>query len=145
MKVEYFTIIALLLSLNAFAEPIINDDDQSTKAIEARLAPIGIVDIAGQTKIASSIPNDAAIPDRSGKEIYENVCYVCHGTGAANSPKFGSASAWVPRKAKGMKKLLEHALNGYNFMPPRGTCTDCSNAEVEEAIRYMLSKSTPPS
>lgn len=129
----------LIFTLNTMAD---DNDKQSIAAIDARLAPFGMIDIAGQTKTTQIIKNDSAIPDRSGKEVYDNVCYVCHSTGAAGSPKFGSAAAWNPRKTKGMKTLLQHALNGYNFMPPRGTCSDCSDGEIEEAIRYMITNST---
>ncbi|MFK3999676.1 hypothetical protein ACI2KW_30405, partial [Pseudomonas aeruginosa] len=28
--------------------------------------------------------------------------------------------------AKGMPTLVQHVTNGFNAMPPRGLCTDCS-------------------
>ncbi len=39
-----------------------------------------------------------------------------------------------------MDTLLSNALNGFNAMPPRGTCADCSEEEIQAAINYMLGK-----
>ncbi|MGL4930710.1 MAG: c-type cytochrome [Plesiomonas sp.] len=36
-----------------------------------------------------------------------------------------------------MDTLQKHAISGINQMPPRGTCTDCSDDEIKAAIEYM--------
>ncbi|MFP3459052.1 c-type cytochrome, partial [Psychrobacter sp. SIMBA_152] len=48
-----------------------------------------------------------------------------------------SADDWAPRIAKGKDTLLDHAINGFNAMPPRGTCMDCSDDEISAAIDFM--------
>ena len=70
--------------------------------------------------------------------MYQGACFACHGTGALGAPK--SPDDWAPRIAKGKDTLLEHALNGFNAMPPKGTCMDCSDDEISAAIDFMTSK-----
>ncbi|MCD6047716.1 MAG: cytochrome c5 family protein [Gammaproteobacteria bacterium] len=129
-----YTVIAFS---NAFAS-----EDNSYAAIAKRLATPTIVDIMGEAKKIENTITDAARPERGGNETFNLYCTVCHGTGAAGSPKFGCKSAWEPRKAKGMKTLLQHAMNGFNFMPAKGTCLDCSQNEIEDAIHYMIDNSS---
>ena len=77
----------------------------------------------------------------AGKEIYTAHCGVCHDTGAAGAPKIGDAVDWSSRMKQGMTLVLDHAINGYNSMPPRGACMTCSDAEIKAAIDYILDKS----
>jgi cytochrome c5 len=59
----------------------------------------------------------------------------------AGAPKLGDAGAWAPRVAKGFDSLMSNAINGLNAMPPRGTCTTCSDEEIQGAIEYMTENS----
>jgi len=78
---------------------------------------------------------------RSGEEIYNKTCKVCHEAGIAGSPKFGDKAAWEPRIAKGMDALMASAVTGTaKGMPPKGTCMDCDDAELKGAIEFMVSK-----
>ena len=79
--------------------------------------------------------------DRSGEEIYNAKCFVCHASGVANAPKFGDSAAWAPKAEKGIEALLNTAKTGINAMPPMGTCMDCSDDELKVAIQYMLDNS----
>lgn len=80
----------------------------------------------------------AAMAERSGEEVYNTKCSVCHAAGVAGAPKFGDAAAWAPRAEKGIDALLATAISGINAMPPKGTCMDCSDAELKSSIQYML-------
>ncbi len=80
----------------------------------------------------------AAMAERSGEEIYNTKCSVCHASGVAGAPKFGDAAAWAPRAEKGMDALLATAITGIRAMPPKGTCMDCSDNELKVSIQYML-------
>lgn len=80
----------------------------------------------------------AAMAERSGEEVYNTKCSVCHVAGVAGAPKFGDAAAWAPRTEKGIDALLATAITGLNAMPPKGTCMDCSDNELKSAIQYML-------
>jgi len=68
---------------------------------------------------------------------YDKSCKVCHATGAAGAPMTGDAAAWAPRLAKGMDALLASVHNGFNAMPPKGMCFDCTDADYTALIEYM--------
>lgn len=123
-------------SLSVFADavpPGSNDD------IRARLKPFGAVCKAGDS---CGAPAAAATgTGLSGDKIYGQFCIACHGTGAAGSPKFGDGGAWAPRVAQGMETLFGHAINGKGGMPPRGTCSNCTDDEVKSAVQYILDNS----
>jgi cytochrome c5 len=79
-----------------------------------------------------------ALAERSGKEIYESSCKMCHATGISGAPKFGD-KIWIEHeKSHGMDEFMKIALEGKNAMPPKGACMDCSEAEIKAAIRYMI-------
>ena len=80
-------------------------------------------------------------PARSGDEIYNAHCTTCHATGVAGAPMLGDAAAWGERAAAGMGNLLRTSISGIGGMPPKGTCMDCSDDEMRNAIRYMLDRS----
>lgn len=79
----------------------------------------------------------------TGKKIYESHCAVCHGTGAAGAPKIGDDAAWAPRVKQGMDVIFQHAINGLNSMPPKGTCMTCSDEEIKAAAQYLVDSSKP--
>ena len=105
-----------------------------------RIKPVGKTCMEGQPCAAAAVA--ASSGTRTGEELYTAKCSLCHGTGALGSPKFGDASASGPRVAeRKLEGLYEHALKGFNSMPPRGTCADCSDDEVKGAVKYMVDKS----
>lgn len=61
-------------------------------------------------------------------------CGICHATGVLNAPKIGDKAAWAPRLKQGKAVLLEHAKNGFNQMPPKGTCADCTDEDLAKLI-----------
>ncbi|WP_193165218.1 c-type cytochrome [Microbulbifer hainanensis] len=71
------------------------------------------------------------------RQTYWRTCHSCHGSGVGGAPKAGDALAWAPRLDKGMDTLLDHAINGYRAMPPRGLCYDCSEADFAALIQLM--------
>lgn len=105
-----------------------------------RLKPIGDVCMAGDP-CASAVVEVAAGP-RSGKEVYDGKCMVCHAAGIAGAPKMGDGADWGARlTAKGPDGLFNNAWNGINAMPAKGTCNDCSEDEIKNAIAYMTDNS----
>ena len=79
--------------------------------------------------------------ERSGKEVVEATCAVCHGTGANGAPKIGDKKAWAARAARGLTGLSQNALNGVRKMPPHGGNPALSDTEIERAIAYMVNES----
>ncbi|AOS96545.1 Cytochrome c5 [Microbulbifer aggregans] len=78
---------------------------------------------------------------RSGEDVYNGSCQTCHAAGVAGAPKLGDAAAWSPRIAQGMETLYTHAINGFNAMPAKGLCADCSDEEIQAAVDYMAENS----
>lgn len=74
-----------------------------------------------------------------GQTVYEKNCIVCHQDGVAGAPKFRDESDWKPRlSGKSIDLLLASALKGLNAMPVKGTCQECSDADIKAAIEYMV-------
>jgi len=110
--------------------------------IRDRIKPVGEVCIAGEDcgDIAAPVAAAPAGP-RSGEDIYKTTCFGCHGTGVAGAPKLGDAAAWSGRTGKGMDAVISNAINGFNAMPPRGTCGSCSDDDIAATVRYMVDSS----
>ncbi len=78
----------------------------------------------------------------AGKKIYEQYCVGCHGTGAGGAPKMGDAGAWGPLKEQGVETLYQNALHGIGGMPAKGTCVTCTDADIKNAVEYIVQSST---
>jgi Cytochrome c5 len=76
-----------------------------------------------------------------GKVIYESACVACHATGVVGAPKIGNKADWAPRIEAGTGMLLQHALNGFGKMPPKGGRLDLSDGDVADAVAFMVSES----
>lgn len=75
---------------------------------------------------------------RTGEAVYNQGCAACHTAGLAGAPMLGNDSQWTDRTTKGLELLTSNAYNGYNAMPAKGMCIDCSETEIERSVQYML-------
>ena len=105
----------------------------SEAAVAERIKPV-----AEMGEIAD--PNAPRV-EKTGEEIVKTVCSACHATGALNAPKLGDTSAWKPRIATGLDKLIANATNGIRQMPARGGNPNFSNTEISRAVVYMTNQS----
>ncbi len=120
--------------------------------IRARVAKVGKLNIGdGQATPGAAVAAPAAATSSDAAPaapaatagsadpaaMYQTSCFACHGTGAAGSPILGDKEAWAPRIAQGEDVLLDHAINGFNAMPPRGAST-FSDDEIKAIIAYMV-------
>ena len=123
-------VAAIAFSSTVFAAKISQDQHD---AIAERIRPVGNVYIAGAepVKVEPSGPRD-------GAKVYGTFCVACHGSGVNGAPKIGDAGDWAPRIAQGKDTLSSHAINGFNAMPAKGTCMDCSDDEIVAAIDHMI-------
>lgn len=87
--------------------------------------------------LAALVSVQAMAADQAVVDRYKKTCAVCHGSGAAGAPKTGNDKQWAPRLEKGIDTLVDHAKNGFNAMPPKGMCFDCSDEEFKALIEYM--------
>lgn len=124
------TVAVAMLSFAVLAQT--PAEDKSQEELKARIAPVGQVYLAGSEPVAAK----PAGP-RTGEQVYQGACFACHATGALDAPKKGDAAAWKPRLAQGMETLHKHAIEGIRSMPPRGTCGDCSDDDILNAIKFM--------
>ena len=111
-----------------------NADPMVQAAIAERIAPVGKVN----TSVVKAAPVGGAT---DAKGIYQSACFACHGTGAAGAPKLGDKGAWKSRIAQGMETLVDHAINGFKGMPPKGGRGDLSDDLVKAVVEYMVKES----
>ena len=80
-------------------------------------------------------------PDRSGKDVVEQVCAGCHAQGLNGAPKIGDRKAWRARSKQGLTSLTKHALEGIRKMPAHGGKLDLTDLEIGRAVAYMVNQS----
>jgi cytochrome c5 len=126
---------ATVLALWAVSAQAATTDD-----IAKRLEPVGQVCVQGQEckgmEVAASAGGGGA---KTPDDVIAKHCNACHGSGLLGSPKIGDAADWGKRAKEqgGLDGLLAKAITGINSMPPKGTCADCSDAELKGAISKM--------
>ena len=103
--------LSLLFTLSVSAASV--QDDMSREAIAERIKPIGKHYVAGE----SSAAEESSGP-RSGQQVYDKFCTACHTSGVMGAPKINNAADWEERLAQGMDTVLNHAVEGFNAMPP---------------------------
>ncbi|OBT12936.1 cytochrome C [Vibrio sp. UCD-FRSSP16_10] len=123
--------VALVFSSASFASSTQTDND----AIAERIKPVGNVYVAG----ATPEPEAIATGPRDGAAVYGMFCTACHSSGVGGAPITNNAADWNDRIAQGKDTLVSHAINGFNAMPARGACMDCSDDEIIAAIDHMIS------
>ena len=80
----------------------------------------------------------AAPRARTGAEIVQNTCILCHGTpGVVGAPRARSTRDWRPRLREGVEGLMRSAAAGKGAMPVRGGMPDLSDDELRAAIIYL--------
>lgn len=138
------TIVLFIIAQNIVEPDLKLDDPRVAEAVQERIRPIGRLNTgdAPAPSAAATVQTAAAqaAETRSGAEVYDMVCHVCHSTGVLNSPKLGDAPAWSARLAKGTEALYASSINGLNQMPPKGGRPDLSDDEIRLAVDYMLER-----
>ena len=110
-------------------------DDGSRKqaAVVERIQPVA--------RVALAVPGAASAELKlSAQEVYNKVCMACHATGAAGAPKVGAKDQWEPRFAQGLDTLVKNAVNGIRGMPAKGGNPALTEANIKDAVAYMLSE-----
>jgi cytochrome c5 len=129
------TILAftLLIALIAKGFGVLNNDVKEPAAalaqVDENIKPVAMVEVAAA---------DSAGPTaKSGEEIYNSVCMMCHQAGLMAAPVFGNKEQWKPRIAQGYETLVSHAVNGIRNMPAKGGNASLSEGEVASAVLHM--------
>lgn len=74
---------------------------------------------------------------RSGEQVYDCTCIVCHGNGFLGAPKLGDQARWKKLIEEGPDDLVPMALKGIRAMPAKGGNPKLSDIEVARAVIYM--------
>jgi len=148
----------ILVVLVAFIVPIVgivmlvmlvtggkNIDPAGSTAKEAqmiadRLRPVGELWIAGgpPPRGAAPVAAVAAVKvEKTGEQVYQQVCAACHTTGALNAPRMGDKAAWGKLIAEGHDSLTKTSISGIRQMPARGGDPSLSDTEIRRAVAYL--------
>ena len=147
-------LLALMIVIFLIAARIIGIDEETMAAQRAEQVshstqPVGQVRLEGETEVTPEENVVAATETEAGdpgQDVYNGLCFSCHGTGLPGIPQLGDQAVWTGRIAKGKELLYEHAINGFTgesgiMMPAKGGNPALSNEEVKAAVDYMIAKS----
>lgn len=131
-----FTLLVALIAYmssgdvaDASADVVAEDRTQ----VEENIAPLASVEVA-------SAEDTAVKAEKTGEEVVNGSCAMCHGTGMMESPKLGDAGQWEPRIAQGYDTLVDNAINGIRNMPAKGGNAALSDKEIARAVAYMANQ-----
>lgn len=96
----------------------------------ARAALLVILWLAGPAATAGSLPPRQA-------RIHQQICATCHTRPGIGVPLVGDESAWASRRERGLTALVEATVNGVGGMPPLGTCSFCTQEDLELLVAYL--------
>ncbi len=88
--------------------------------------------LADEHTAETARPSDAALSQK-----YERACITCHASRASKAPLTGFVAQWQPRLQQGMPTLVAHARDGFQGMPARGFCNDCTDQDFAALIAFM--------
>lgn len=129
--------LGALASLSAYAL-----SDKQRAAIEERIRPVGEVCLEGDSTCGQQMAaGSGGDEERSPESIYDQYCTACHASGVAGAPKLGDEAAWDERLDKGIEEVYANSVNGIGGMPPKGTCMNCSEEEIQNTVDYMIEAS----
>jgi cytochrome c5 len=106
--------------------------EEPTKAETAKAETVDV------SKMTANLEN--------GKKVYSKTCIACHFTGVSGAPALKEdkykKEEWQSRADKGMAELFKNSITGFNnnLMPAKGTCVDCSDQDMFDAISYMYNE-----
>ena len=128
--------ISVFIAISSAYAYKVNEDLSYSSTLERIKSPEHVI-ISGDA--AQAVNKDAQL--KPGQKNYQKYCSVCHAQGVAGAPKKGDSAAWTVRAQQGWSILMKHAIQGYKGMPAKGHCVKCTDAEIKEAISYMLEES----
>ncbi len=125
-----------LLFLLAVSLSLVITADSYEDEVRKRLGILKNIPVVSMPGMEDASADEAA--GRTAEAVYNQGCAACHTAGLAGAPMLGNIAQWEERTSKGLEVLTANAYNGYNAMPAKGMCMDCSEAEIERSVQYML-------
>ena len=97
---------------------------------------------APETKAAAPAAASMEYDLANGEAVYKKYCFACHDNGLAGAAKHADVERWAESAAKGIPTLIKHVTEGYTgtygVLPPKGTCMECSEQDIVDAVHYQL-------
>ena len=69
--------------------------------------------------------------------VFNRACTACHSGQLPMAPKKGDKVAWKQRLEQGNDVLVKHVTEGFNAMPARGLCMNCTAEDYKAVIDWM--------
>ncbi len=129
--VPVIAIIMLANFVNFGSRTGAGSEGMSAEAVAKRIQPVGSIEIKDASDIKSL---------KSGEQVVQAQCSVCHAAGVAGAPKVGDEAAWAARIKTGYDALLASALKGKGNMGAQGG-GDFSDFEIARGVVHMVNKS----
>jgi cytochrome c5 len=139
-----FTRNQLLNKAGPVAGPMaeVNHNSLSHLTPEDHLAIATYLKTVKSTEPSGITASEAPPTLKRGRQIYLQVCSICHQDGTMSAPRIGDGSNWFRRlKASGLTGLYRHTIQGFNSMPLKGACVTCSDNDLIAATNYILNRS----
>jgi cytochrome c5 len=95
--------------------------------------------LACASLVALACGASSAWAEKTGREVVEQTCIACHGSGKDGAPKIGDVAAWTQHAKNGLGKLAENAIAGMGKMPAHGGRAELTDLEISRAIAFMVS------
>lgn len=84
---------------------------------------------------------------QAGRKIFKEFCASCHDKDPIidlKAPLMGDKKIWIQLNKINNSILLKRTIEGHGAMPARGGCFECSDAQLNEALQYMLKTGLKP-
>jgi len=113
----------------------------SLSHLELQRAIVYIVNESGGNWVEPT-PRRRPGTERSGAQVVQSYCVLCHASGFENAPRIGDRAEWARRTKLGIDPLVRAAIRGHGAMPPRGGQANLTDAELRGAVIYMASSAS---
>ncbi len=158
--IAYLTVLTLvLISLGVLtggptdSKLRVQAEEYTQTVIAQRTQPVGTLNVGAIESTQEAVETvaeetvaeetiEVAQVGKSGQEVYDTACYICHNPGLTGAPKPGDIENWKPRIEKGIEVLYTNAISGFQgqtgVMPPKGGNLLLSDEEVRVAVDYLV-------
>lgn len=100
---------------------------------KTKVAEATVVDDSALLAAEEHMPVDSKLTEK-----YKRSCFMCHSNSDAGAPIVKATGMWKERiDQRGLDGLLKNTIEGYNAMPAKGQCLDCTDEELNELIKFM--------
>ncbi|MGW8270295.1 MAG: c-type cytochrome [Burkholderiales bacterium] len=89
--------------------------NSSLTRLQLERAIVYMVNASGGDWVEPPDPRPAG-SERSGAQVYQQHCALCHATGFDNAPRIGDRTAWLPYTKLGLDPMVRTAIRGHGAM-----------------------------